>query len=75
MLLSSLILGNLATASVFIDGVFGQKASLQKVSSFGVNPTRLEMLIHTPPKLAENPPIILMVCAKQNLATSFVDAP
>jgi poly(3-hydroxybutyrate) depolymerase len=55
-----------------IDGVLGQ-ASLQKVSNFGVNPTRLEMLIHVPPKLAAKPPIVLMVCTTHEFDRSFVD--
>ena len=36
-------------------------ASLQQVSSFGENPTKIQMYIYVPAKLAEKPPVVVAV--------------
>lgn len=58
----STLLGYVATASA---------ASLQRVNDFGANPTRINMFIYVPDKLAANPAIIVAVCFSPSLLPSF----
>lgn len=44
-----------ATATV------GMAASLQQVSSWGANPTKIQMYIYVPDKLAASPPVVVAV--------------
>jgi hypothetical protein len=49
------LLGLVAAAAVCLG------ASLQQVSNFGNNPTRIQMYAYVPDKLAAKPPIIVAV--------------
>lgn len=49
------VLGLVATATV------GMAASLQQVSSWGANPTKIQMYIYVPDKLAASPPVVVAV--------------
>jgi acetylxylan esterase len=49
------VLGLVATATV------GLGASLQQVSSWGANPTKIQMFIYVPDKLAASPPVVVAV--------------
>jgi len=51
------VLGLVATATV------GLGASLQQVSSWGANPTKIQMFIYVPDKLAASPPVVVAVSA------------
>jgi len=48
--------------ALFAASGFG--ASLQAVSDFGSNPTRINMYIYVPDKLATNPAVIVAVSCK-----------
>lgn len=55
MLVRSLV-GLAATAATCLG------ASLQQVSNFGTNPTKISMYIYVPDKVASKPAIIVAVC-------------
>jgi hypothetical protein len=63
MIPSPIILSSLAAVLILIDSALCQQVRLQKVTGFGVNPTRLEMFTYVPAKVAPKPSIILMVSA------------
>ena len=54
-MLFSNIVGLVATATL------GMGASLQQVSNWGANPTKIQMFIYVPDKLAAKPPVVVAV--------------